>query len=396
MKFIYYNNSLGKLSETFSTSLLRGLHDQLGHELIAVCNSMTNAEQFAGIDVRIASHINKALRRAIFHRMVHRAMPNPLVKRLFFDFITAQTSKAILSTIVQLRPDAVYIEFGSNAVAIYQALEHLRIPYIVQFHGCDITRDLAAPHYARHMQKVFHSAYKLLCVSDHQRRLLILAGAPEQKVQLVRLDIDTQKLQPIPWEQRQQYGQHACFVGRFVEKKHPIATIEAFRIVVSKMPKARLVMVGEGPMLNEARRRIQNYGLQENVILTGALPHEQAMETLRKSMISVQHSTISSDGDQEGFPVSLGEAAALELPIVSTLHSGIPENVIDGKTGFTVREFDYETMAERIIYLLNHPDQAQSMGQAGRLHIQAICQPQERYNTIATLLREAAASENSR
>lgn len=75
-------------------------------------------------------------------------------------------------------------------------------------------------------------------------------------------------------------------------------------------------------------------------------------------------------GDQEGFGISLAEAAALELPVVSTLHNGIPEQVINGETGFLVREHDYEAMAERLVHLLGTPDKAEKMGMAGSENIE--------------------------
>ncbi len=80
----------------------------------------------------------------------------------------------------------------------------------------------------------------------------------------------------------------------------------------------------------------------------------------------VQHSVTAPDGDTEGMPVAVMEAMAFGLPIVSTLHSGIPEAVEHGITGYLVEEHGTEGMAVRISELLSDPQLCRQMGKAGR------------------------------
>ena len=72
----------------------------------------------------------------------------------------------------------------------------------------------------------------------------------------------------------------------------------------------------------------------------------------------------------EGTPVVLMEAQACGLPVVSTYHSGIPEVVKDGESGFLVPEKDVDALAEKMEYLINHPELWPKMGEAGRKHIE--------------------------
>jgi glycosyltransferase involved in cell wall biosynthesis len=70
-------------------------------------------------------------------------------------------------------------------------------------------------------------------------------------------------------------------------------------------------------------------------------------------------------------------------------HNGIPEQVINGKTGLLVREHDYEAMAERLVHLLGTtPDKAEKMGMAGSENIENLCNAQRRTNKIAAILRD--------
>ena len=81
-------------------------------------------------------------------------------------------------------------------------------------------------------------------------------------------------------------------------------------------------------------------------------------------------SVTAQDGDQEGTPAVLMEALAQGIPVISTYHSGIPELVQDGISGFLVPERDTNALAEKIIYLLEHQEIWAEMGKAGRKYVE--------------------------
>ena len=127
--------------------------------------------------------------------------------------------------------------------------------------------------------------------------------------------------------------------------------------------------------------------LTSKVEMLGALPREKSFKILNDSWVYAQHSVTSLSGDQEGYAISPAEATLHELPVVSTYHNGIPEHVIDDKTGFLVKEYDYETMADRIIELIKNPTLSEKMGKAGRKNILDINNPQKRIMEISDLLK---------
>ena len=92
---------------------------------------------------------------------------------------------------------------------------------------------------------------------------------------------------------------------------------------------------------------------------------------MRMASMFVQHSVTDIDGNTEGLPVAILEAMASGLPVVATRHSGIPEAVIDGKTGILVDEHDVTGMTQAIISLLANPARADAMGKAGRERVLA-------------------------
>src|SRR3546814_11543635 len=78
------------------------------------------------------------------------------------------------------------------------------------------------------------------------------------------------------------------------------------------------------------------------------------------------------DGDQEGIPVTLMEAMATGMPVVSTRHSGIPELVEDGQSGLLAAEGDHAALADALIRLTESAELARSMGRAARLRVTAL------------------------
>jgi colanic acid/amylovoran biosynthesis glycosyltransferase len=86
--------------------------------------------------------------------------------------------------------------------------------------------------------------------------------------------------------------------------------------------------------------------------------------------IFVLTSVKATDGDMEGQGLVLQEAQAVGLPVLSTLHNGIPEGVIDGKSGFLVPERDVDALTERLQYLIEHPELWPEMGRCGRKFVE--------------------------
>src|SRR5262249_46852250 len=87
---------------------------------------------------------------------------------------------------------------------------------------------------------------------------------------------------------------------------------------------------------------------------------------MKKTHIFLQHSVVCPvTGDEEGVPVAILEAMASGLPVVSTLHAGIPEAVLDGETGFLVPEGDTQAMSKRILELAKDQRLREELGQLG-------------------------------
>ena len=110
-------------------------------------------------------------------------------------------------------------------------------------------------------------------------------------------------------------------------------------------------------------------GIDDKVKFHGAINKLEVQKFLSHADISIQPSVTASDGDQEGIPVSIMEAMANSLPVISTMHSGIPELITDGETGILVPEREITELSDAMSKLITQPELRTQMGQKARLFI---------------------------
>ncbi|HWQ14627.1 MAG TPA: glycosyltransferase [Roseiflexaceae bacterium] len=125
-------------------------------------------------------------------------------------------------------------------------------------------------------------------------------------------------------------------------------------------------IVGNGPQRAELARLIDELALQEYVLLCGALSHEEVIEQYRRSTMFVLACVRSGDGDRDGFPNVLAEAMAMQLPVISTDVSAIPELLEDGRNGLLVPPGDHLALADAMAALLDDPALRARLAEQGR------------------------------
>lgn len=262
--------------------------------------------------------------------------------------------------------DVVLAEYGPTGVAVQQLCRRMDLPLVVHFHGRDAYLHQTLSENEQRYQQLFQSAEAIVGVSLHMCEHLTSLGAPESKVKLSPYGVDTDKFRgATPAENPPKF----LAVGRFVEKKAPLTTIKAFARVRESHPESELLMVGEGPLLDNCRDWVRSKGLTDAVRFLGVVDHTEIAELHRTVRGYLQHSVRPDSGDAEGTPVAILEAMSSGLPVVSTRHAGIPETVKHEGTGFLVDEDDEQGMAEAIERLVRDPDLAASLGERGRERI---------------------------
>lgn len=156
------------------------------------------------------------------------------------------------------------------------------------------------------------------------------------------------------------------FVGRLVQKKGVRYLIEAMSLVCSTTPHAQLLIIGDGPERSELEVLAAQSGLGRNVVFQGAVPNGDLPAYYRAADVLVAPSVASSEGDTEGLPVVLMEAAASGIPMVASRIGGIPDLVQHERTGLLVEPADPEAIASAITRLLSDEGLRQSLAANAR------------------------------
>jgi len=284
--------------------------------------------------------------------------------------------------------DVVFAEYLITGAETLEVCKKMNIPIIAIALGYDISMDHIITHYKDRYQNLFKYARNIVIVSEHMKVNLEALNCPEDKIVFSPAAPDKSFFNVLPVHTKKQI----LAVGRFVDKKAPHLTILAFYKALQKIPDVTLIMAGDGALLNVCKDLVKALKIENSVNFIGRITPEQHKELLSQSIIFVQHSKIADNGDSEGTPVAILEASAAGLPVISTVHAGIPYVVIHGKTGLLCSELDVNGMAENMILLLKNPERAKEMGRNGKQHTKKNFTLKKHIEVLEDLIKKAGQS----
>lgn len=267
-------------------------------------------------------------------------------------------------------PVLVHAHFGPDGLRALPLAARLGIPLVTSLRGYDLSRSHAAllmsgrlswMNYALFQRRLKRRGDLFLAVSDALRRRAIARGFPEKRTLTHYNGVDLDRFPAGPGG-----ADTILFVGRLVEKKGLRILLRAFAEVRASRPSANLVVIGEGPL-----RAALEESAGDRVRFLGWQPADAVAGWMRRANVLAAPSVSARDGDAEGLPNALVEAAASALPAVGTDHEGIPEAIVEGETGFLVPESDAGALAARLGTILDSRALRDRMGAASRALAQA-------------------------
>lgn len=387
MKIVYIVDSFPEPSQTFVVNQILGV-EKFGHD-IAICTTaypdkaMPSAAEIGGLPRRIhsicppKSYFTRLFRVLELLVACGWRAPRVVVRSLnVFQHGRQAASLWLLHaalTFVRLgerKYDIVHAQFGPFGLYALKLLQLGAIDgvLVTSFRGYDATQHLHAD--SRRYSELFRKGRLFLPVSESLARKLVEAGCEPSKISVLHSGIDCTKFQYT--EPRRTEGQptRMVTVGRFVEKKGVAYALEAVAQVIAWGRAVVYDIVGDGPLRSEIERQIDRLGIATHVRLLGWKSHHEVLAILQKSHVLLAPSVTADDGDEEGIPNVVKEAMAIGLPVVSTVHAGIPELVVDGESGFLVPERSVADLAERIMYLCDHPEIWSPLSRAARRKVE--------------------------
>lgn len=244
-----------------------------------------------------------------------------------------------------------------------------KIPRLATAHGWtgDTWREKAIYYPADQWQLRFFDG--VIAVSDDIRRTLLRWGADPQRVHVLLNGVDPQhyhrdsaarKRQRATWNLTDEDWVIGG-VGHVESQKRFDLLLEAFSRVLPELPQAKLVIVGDGSLLNSLRHDVQRRGLERQCRLTGHCPNMrdayQAFDLLAQS------------SDYEGTPTVVVEAMACEIPIVATDVGGTSQLIQHGQHGLLVPRRNPPALAQAILRLAHNELERQTFVTSARQRV---------------------------
>lgn len=242
------------------------------------------------------------------------------------------------------------------------------VPAVVSGYGYDVAsfpkrgRGLGR----RYLQPIFGPIDLFLAMSEDMRQDMLSAGIPEEKIVVHYYGTDTRRFR---YPERTYVGDHRpriLYVGALLERKGPHLVLEALRRIQGDVPLDwELTFVGDGPLRPQLEETVARLGWSERVTFTGHVSYldERLIDFYRRADVFM-HPSVTFRNVKEGIPGTVVEAMASGLPVVSSLHAGIPAVIDSGVHGLLAEEKDVEELAAHVRLLLENPDLRQRLGSA--------------------------------
>lgn len=279
--------------------------------------------------------------------------------------IDRSTVTRIRELAAETRADVVHVHGYKADLYAYIALRGSKVPLISTCHTW-YDSDAKDYYYGVVDRLILRSYAGVVAVSEGVRNYLLRAGVRPSKISMIRNGIDLRVFDRANPVVKQELMWEACllvgFVGRLSEEKGADVFLASAACVLSEMPEAKFVVVGDGPERARLEALVNELGIHSSVHMLGR----------RDDMPSVYASldVMVSSSRREGLPMAILEGMASHLPVVATAVGGVPTIVLHDKTGLLVPAPEAEVIAAEIVRLLRNPAERKRLGEAARQLVQ--------------------------
>jgi len=262
----------------------------------------------------------------------------------------------------------IHAHFAMNAASIAMMISRLEgSSYSFTAHAFDLFTDerLLLPVKLR-------TAKFIIAISNYNREFmakLVPNEGVEEKTFVIHCGVDPETFSP---QENKQQGNCPIIlsIGRLIEKKGFIYLLEACKILADRGYRFRCEIIGDGPQRPLLQQFIDQNGLRKSVSLEGRVLQEKVRDYLANADLFVLPCVRASNGDQDGIPVALMEAMALEIPVFSTTVSGIPELIEHGRNGWLVQPEASLALADAMAFSLENESLTKRLAKFGRKRIE--------------------------
>ncbi len=263
--------------------------------------------------------------------------------------------------------DVVHCHFGANGlIGAYLKECGFCKKLVTAFHGSDINS-----YPKKHGLDVYRTLYAkgdlVTSNTNFTKAKIVANGCPEECIRIVPECLIASEYEGM--DRSRIIPDSVLTVGRLEEKKGHRYALEAIAQIRKEIPGVQYFMAGEGSLEGELRAYADKLGIADCCHFAGVCTNSQVKELYSTCAVFTLPSVTASNGDMEGQGLVIQEAQICGLPVVTTLHNGIPDGLLDGKSGYLVPEKDSRALAEKILILLRDTSLRSTMGAQGKAYV---------------------------
>jgi glycosyltransferase involved in cell wall biosynthesis len=262
-----------------------------------------------------------------------------------------------------------HVHFANRAAQTALFIKHLSgIPFSISTHGQDFMIDLGSDDLLREICR----EAEFVANETEFSRGLIAKLCPDSTDKLVKVfnGMDLANF-PAPVSGTANAVPRIVSTGRLIEFKGFHYLIPACAELKRRKLPFDCEIIGEGPLRPQLQAAIDAAGLAGEVRLAGSLPQEEVFARLRGCDIFTLPCIVDRHKTSDVFPTVILEAMASAKPVVSTTVAGVPEQIVDGKTGLLAKPEDAQSLADALARLLVSPDLRREYGRAARERLES-------------------------
>ena len=297
--------------------------------------------------------------------------------RKSLEYLTSRKTNYFTKICLEHDVDLLHAHFGWEGYSSLALKRRLDIPLITTFYGADVSKLPQASKWIWRYKQLFQEGDLFLAEGSHMAQCVVDLGCPPNKVKMIHLGVDLNSIKFVPRKIGEDDEIRLLMVSSFREKKGIPYAIKAFIQAEKSNPNLRLTIIGGATtpknrhLFDVCNDLVRSEQLSEKVKFLGYLQYPEYIAEQQKSHIFIAPSITATDGDTEGgAPVSIIEASAAGMPVLSTFHCDIPEVVINNVSGLLVPERDVSALTSAILELADSTNLWLKMGTAGRKHIE--------------------------
>lgn len=271
------------------------------------------------------------------------------------------------------RVDLLHAHFSHVGWDYLPLAKRLGVPLVVSFYGYDydkIPND--DPKWVRRYQDLFRAAAAIFCEGGHGVSLLRAKGCDSSKLHVARLGVDVEGIRFLG-ERPTGRPLRLLQLARLTEKKGHADAIRAIAMASKEIDLEFTIVGGDADVrAADLAGLCSDLGVSDRVRFETGVDFRRLHEYLAGFDLFLHPSRMARDGDCEGgAPVVLLDAQAVGLPVVSTRHCDIPDEVVDGVTGYLSAEGDVASLARSIVGFARLDEAVKrEVRLAGRRHVE--------------------------